>query len=520
MNALARALDALFAAAGIRPVAGSDDPSMRGVAVQGLALDSRQVRPGELFLAIPGTVHDGRQFIREAVERGAATICVDGPVRASDREASGGVPVLGIDDLGAVAGLLANAYFDAPSSAVRVLGVTGTNGKTSSVHHLAEMLGHLGEKAGICGTLGNGFPGQLRSTGLTTADPVSLHSTLAWLRDAGAGWVAMEVSSHALDQERVAGIRFAGALFTNLSRDHLDYHGTMAAYGESKRRLFLTPGLEVAAVNRDDALGRSLHERMSTAVEVLDFSLRDTAAAVHLTGITRDAGGARLEVCSPWGSGVARTGLIGEFAISNLLGSLTLLAGLGLPFRDLLAAADVAPVRGRMQSFAHPGGATLVVDYAHTPTALAQAISALRGHFPGRVFCVFGCGGERDAGKRPEMAAAAAMAADVVVVTDDNPRREDPDAIIDGILAGIPAGVEFRVERDRQRAIALALAEAGPGDVVLIAGKGHEDYQDGPRGRIHYSDLETAAALVAASGTASGDSAAAPLTDAAGSGGR
>ncbi|MCC5884862.1 MAG: UDP-N-acetylmuramoyl-L-alanyl-D-glutamate--2,6-diaminopimelate ligase [Gammaproteobacteria bacterium] len=495
MNALSRGLEVLLADAGLLPAEGSDGPDKLRLHVQGIMLDSRRIRPGEMFLALPGLLRDGRAFIGEAVARGAAVICVDGAVTAADREAAQGVPIFGIDDLDVVAGSLAAAYYDNPSRALKVLGVTGTNGKTSCSHHLAEMLQRLGATAGICGTLGNGFPGQLRSTGLTTADAVSLQRTLAWMRDSGANWVAMEVSSHALDQNRVAGITFSGALFTNLSRDHLDYHGSMAAYAESKRQLFLTPGLDVAVINRDDAYGCALMDRVPTPLDVLDFSLRDPAAAVHLTALARDDQGAHASVVSPWGRGELHTRLLGDFAVSNLLGCVTLLAGLGLPFAEVLGAADVTPVSGRMQPFAHPDGITLVVDYAHTPDALAKALAALHEYFSGQVLCVFGCGGERDPGKRPEMGREAIAAAGFVVITDDNPRSEDGDAIVRDILGGIPAGSAVAIERDRRRAIELALAQARPGDVVLIAGKGHEDYQDGPAGRVHYSDLETAAEL-------------------------
>lgn len=495
MNALSRSLHTLLADADLQPAEGSDGAEKLRLHVQGIMLDSRRIRAGEMFLALPGASQDGRVFIKEAVARGAAVVCVDGAVTAEDREAASGVPIVGVDDLAAVAGRLAAAYYDDPSRALKVLGVTGTNGKTSCSHHLAEMLERLGASSGICGTLGNGFPGHLRSTGLTTADAVSLQRTLAWMRDAGANWVAMEVSSHALDQNRVAGITFSGALFTNLSRDHLDYHGSMNAYAESKRQLFLTPGLDVAVLNRDDAFGRVLMDRVPTPLDVYDFSLRDPAAAVHLTAMSRDEHGVHASLVSPWGRGELHTRLLGDFAVSNLLGCVTLLGGLGLPLPEVLAAADVSPVSGRMQPFVHPDGITLVVDYAHTPDALAKALAALHQYGSGQVLCVFGCGGERDPGKRPEMGRQAAAAAGFVVITDDNPRAEDGDAIVRDILAGIPAGSAVAIERDRRRAIELALRQARPGDVVLIAGKGHEDYQDGPAGRVHYSDLETAAEL-------------------------
>ncbi|HSG87743.1 MAG TPA: UDP-N-acetylmuramoyl-L-alanyl-D-glutamate--2,6-diaminopimelate ligase [Pseudomonadales bacterium] len=495
MSPLTRSLAELLASADVRTVEPS--PALATVNLAGLAMDSRRLRPGELFLAVPGQTADGRAFIADVAGRGAAAILVDGAVRDEDRAAAGSVPIFAVEELGRLAGLLASAWHDHPSRAMRVLGVTGTNGKTSASHHLADMLGALGERAGVCGTLGNGFPGQLHGTGLTTADAVTLQYSLASLRDAGAGWVAMEVSSHALDQGRVSGVAFAGALFTNLTRDHLDYHGTMDAYGEAKRQLFLAPGLEVAALNRDDAFARSLAERIPAAVELFDFSLDDAAASLRATDIDYGTSGTRAHIESVWGEGDLRTRLLGNFSLSNLLGAVTLLVGLGLPLRDVLAAADVEPVPGRMQSFAHPHGFSVVVDYAHTPDALEQALQVLRKHFDRALICVFGCGGERDAGKRPEMARAAARWADRIIVTDDNPRGEDGDAIVADIVAGMAENTAYAVERDRRRAIEQACSAARAGDVVLIAGKGHEDYQDGAAGRVHYSDLETVARLVA-----------------------
>jgi UDP-N-acetylmuramoyl-L-alanyl-D-glutamate--2,6-diaminopimelate ligase len=498
MNAQANSVAELLRSAATDVVPGAAT-APHAALVTGVCMDSRRVREGDAFLAVPGRATDGRRFVADAVARGAAAIIVDGAVTAADHAAAGEVPVFGVDDLALRAGVLAAAWHHHPSRTLRVLGVTGTNGKTSCTHHLADLLSHLGERAGLCGTLGNGFPGNLRGTGLTTADAVTLQYSLAWMRDAGARWVAMEVSSHALDQQRTAGVAMSGALLTNLTRDHLDYHGSMDAYGEAKRQLFLAEGLEVGVLNRDDPFARGLAERIPAPLEVLDYSLSDPGASLRATEIdcTRDGVTARID--SVWGSGTIRSRLLGRFSLSNLLGCVTLLAGLGKPLGALLeAASSVAPVPGRMQAFDHPAGFTLVVDYAHTPDALASALSVLRAHFDGAVTAVFGCGGERDAGKRPEMAAAAAAGADAVIVTDDNPRGEDGDAIVAGIVAGLPAGTPHRIERDRRAAIEAACAEARPGDVVLIAGKGHENYQDGPAGRTHYSDLETVESIVAA----------------------
>lgn len=501
MNAMARALAELFGRAGVNVLPGPWAPLETWIAVQGVHLDSRQIRFGDLFLALPGQARDGRQFIESAVQRGAVAICVDGAVTSADLRAAAGVPIFGIAELTTMAGSLAAAYYDAPSHAMQVLGVTGTNGKTSVTHHLAQLLEALGERSGICGTLGNGFLQQLRQTGMTTQDAVGLQRTLAWMRDAGARWAAIEVSSHALDQERVGGVQFAGALFTNLSRDHLDYHGTMEAYGESKRQLFLTPGLDVAAINRDDAFGRSLLDRVPAPVDVLDFSLQDRSAQVCVTASEPQADGSTcLRLQSPWGAGDCRTLLLGDFAQSNLVGALTLLAGLGADWQKLLAAASqVQAVPGRMQTFPHPQGFSLVVDYAHSPDALERVLLVLRGQTRGRLICVFGCGGERDPGKRPLMGEVASSHADLLVLTDDNPRREDGDRIIAEVQAGIAAGAgKVQVERDRAAATRWAVAHAAPGDLVLIAGKGHEDYQDGAAGRRHYSDIEMATLLTQA----------------------
>ena len=497
MNARARSVAEVFAHADLAALAPTD-PGLLAAPLSGLALDSRRVRGGDLFLAVSGRATDGRRFIGDAVARGASAILIDGEVDDSDRALAGEVPIAGVDELQRHIGRLAAAWFDHPSRAMRVLGVTGTNGKTSCTHHLAEMLTALDHRSGICGTLGNGFPGALRYTGLTTADTVTLAASLAWMRDAGAQWVAMEVSSHALDQERTAGISFAGVMLTNLTRDHLDYHGSMVAYGEAKRQLFLAPGVEVGVINRDDPFARELPGRIPSAVEVFDYSLTDPSAALHVRAQRPVGGRLEVELDSLWGRGTVSTPLLGDFLLSNLLGSVTLLVGLGLPFDAVLAAAGRAhPVVGRLQPIAHPAGFTAVVDYAHTPDALAQALKVLRGHFSGRVHCVFGCGGERDPGKRALMGEAAASLADRIIVTDDNPRGEDGDSIVSGILEGIPATLDVVVERDRRRAITTAFAGAAPGDVVLVAGKGHEDYQEGPQGRLPYSDVAVVEALVA-----------------------
>jgi len=470
--------------------------------VGGLTLDSRRVEPGDLFMAVVGAAADGRDFVDDAIGRGAAAVLTEA---AADGEATvgerAGVPVVALPELRARVGEIAAAFFDRPGGALRVLGVTGTNGKTSCTHYLAQALEALGHRTGVCGTLGNGFLEELTITGLTTADPVTVQTSLAGLRDAGAEFVAMEVSSHALAQDRVNGVGFEGALFTNLTRDHLDYHGDMAGYAEAKRRLFLAPALSVAAINVDDAWGRHLAGSIPAVVDCIGYGLRCPDAEVTATEVELTPQGLAARVRSPWGEAALQCSLLGEFSLANVLGVIGLLGGMGLPFDEVVAACGgLTSVPGRMERFEHPDGYAIVVDYAHTPDALAKVLAVLREHFPGKLACVFGCGGERDRGKRPEMGRVAAELADRVVLSDDNPRGEDGDRIIEDIRCGMSGKAEVRVERHRERAIADTCRGARAGDVVLLAGKGHEDYQQRADGRVPYSDIDVVGRLIASGG--------------------
>jgi UDP-N-acetylmuramoyl-L-alanyl-D-glutamate--2,6-diaminopimelate ligase len=479
-------------------------PGANRIVISGLSLDSRQVGRGEAFVALGGTQAHGFAFAAGAVQRGAAVILAETPPPGvavagvpDELPASlDGVVVLWIIQLREHLGEIAARYYGRPSESMHVLGVTGTNGKTSCVQLLGQAFSFLGLPNASIGTLGTGMAGHLRDSARTTPDVISVQGLLAGFRDRGASHVAMEVSSHALAQERVAGVDFELAVFTNLTRDHLDYHGSMQAYGAAKARLFAWPGLRVAVINIDDAFGAELAQRLAPGVELLTVSQHaDAGAAIHASAIDTAGSGLTFTLHTPWGVHAVSSGLLGHFNIDNLLLVAACLGALDVPFERIVAAlGTLQPVLGRMSRLGGDGGQPLVVvDYAHTPDALEQALGALREHCAGQLLCVFGCGGERDVGKRPLMGGIAARLADVAIVTDDNPRGEDGDVIVAQILAGMPATGPHLVERDRAKAIALALARAGAGDVVLIAGKGHETYQDGATGRHPFNDLAVAA---------------------------
>jgi UDP-N-acetylmuramoyl-L-alanyl-D-glutamate--2,6-diaminopimelate ligase len=395
---------------------------------------------------------------------------------------------------------MAARFFGQPSRSMTVIGVTGTNGKTSCVQMLAQALTLLGHRAATIGTLGSGLYGQLESGERTTPDALRVHALLAGLRDAGASHVAMEVSSHALDQRRVNGVEFDLAAFTNLTRDHLDYHGSMQAYGAAKARLFEWPGLRAAVVNVDDAFGRGLAERLPEGVARLRVSVGGAQAEVTANAVEARGDGVRFTLRTPWGEADVHSPLLGRFNVSNLLLVAACLGALGEDFGATVnVLGRLEPVRGRMNRLGGEAGRPLlVVDYAHTPDALEQVLDNLRAHTRGALVCVFGCGGERDAGKRPQMGAIAERLADRVVVTDDNPRGEDGDFIVRQVLAGMRHPDAVTVQRDRAAAIRAALDTAAADDVVLVAGKGHEDVQEVDGERHPFDDLEVARAALEA----------------------
>jgi UDP-N-acetylmuramoyl-L-alanyl-D-glutamate--2,6-diaminopimelate ligase len=464
----------------------------QGAVIERLSADSRRCAPGCAFFAYPGEKADGRAFIADAVARGVSAVLWEAQNFAWS--SAWRVPNVAVPELKRHAGTLASRFHGDPSHALWTCGVTGTNGKTSSSHWIAAALGRHGARAGVIGTLGGGFAGALRDAGNTTPDALELQAMLKDLRSAGARAVAMEVSSHGLVQGRVNGVRFACAVFTNLSHDHLDYHGTMEAYGEAKARLFAMPGLRHAVLNLDDAFGRELAQRLAGRVHTLGHSIERTSPPVQVDAFIALQG---AEVASPWGRAPFVTRQVGRFNRSNVLGVLGALIAHGIDFADAVRLlADLPDVPGRMEQVGERP--LVIVDYAHTPDALEKVLGALqpvaqeRG---GRLAVVFGAGGDRDPAKRPVMGAVAERLADRVLVTSDNPRSEDPVRIIDAIAAGMGSGAVR--EPDRARAIEQAVREAAPQDVLLIAGKGHESYQEIAGRRLPFSDQAVARAALA-----------------------
>lgn len=464
--------------------------------IRELTLDSRKVLPGDLFLAVPGLAQDGRAHIVDAIARGAAAVAYE--AEGATAMTAHSAELVAIRGLAGQLSAIAGRFYGEPSRGLRLIGVTGTNGKTSVSQLLAQALDLLGERCGIVGTLGTGFFDALQSGRHTTPDPVAVQATLADLKQAGARAVAMEVSSHGLDQGRVAALDFDVAVYTNLSRDHLDYHGSMEAYGAAKAKLFAWPELKCRVINLDDDFGRQLasEERES---RLIGYSLSDAGAYLYCREASFGDHGVRARLVTPQGEGHLRSPLLGRFNLSNLLAVVGALLALDYPLDEILRVLPQlqGPV-GRMQRFGGQRLPLVVVDYAHTPDALEKVLEALRPHVTGRLLCLFGCGGDRDRGKRPLMGAVAERLADAVLVTDDNPRSEDPAQIVADIRAGFarPEAVDF--VHGRGEAIARLIASAQVGDVVLLAGKGHEDYQEIAGTRHAFSDLdETAKALQA-----------------------
>jgi UDP-N-acetylmuramoyl-L-alanyl-D-glutamate--2,6-diaminopimelate ligase len=457
----------------------------QGAMIERLVSDSRRAAPGAAFFAYPGEKADGRAFIGDAVSRGAAAVVWD--PAGFDWRGQWRVPNAPVADLKQRAGEIASEFHGDPSQALWMCGVTGTNGKTSCSQWIAAALSRAGAKSGVIGTLGSGYPGVLDGAGNTTPDALELQARLARFRDEGARAVAMEVSSHGLVQGRVNGVRFACALFTNLSQDHLDYHGSMEAYAEAKARLFAMPELASAVLNLDDAMGARLAAQLHGRVRTIGYTLAGAGGADEVLSLDGS-----LELSSASGRARLATRQVGRFNLSNVLGVVGCLIAYGLPFREALAAvAELPQVPGRMERVAdHP---LVVVDYAHTPDALEKVLDTLRPvarERGGKLIVVFGAGGDRDPTKRPLMGAAASRLADRAVITSDNPRSEDPERIIDDVAAG--ARGEVQRDADRRQAIERALHDAAAEDVVLIAGKGHESYQEIAGRRLPFSDQAVA----------------------------
>jgi UDP-N-acetylmuramoyl-L-alanyl-D-glutamate--2,6-diaminopimelate ligase len=452
------------------------------VMVSDLTLDSRAVTPGALFLALRGRTHHGLKFAPEAVARGARAVLYEAGGAIEPPTLPAGTFIAALPDLSEQVGYLADRFFGAPSLQLTIAGITGTNGKTTCAWLLAQALEHCRRPAAYIGTLGFGRPAQVTPTVHTTSDAVTVQRQLAQLRALGAECVCMEVSSHALDQARVNGVRFNTAVFTNLTRDHLDYHGTMEAYGVAKARLFAWPDLAHRVINIDDAFGAQLARSGDPASLIVTTRLGQDVPAVaqfvRAARVTPDPSGLVIEVHSSWGTAELAVRLVGEFNVDNALTVLAVLLAWGIPLKEAVRAlGKCRAASGRMEMFGGRGRTPLaIVDYAHSPDALVNALRAARLHCRGELRLVFGCGGDRDAGKRPMMGRIASELADDIIVTDDNPRGEDPARIVADILAGIGATPHV-VEHDRALAIRLGLERSGQDDVVLVAGKGHEDYQ-------------------------------------------
>ncbi|QFU74977.1 UDP-N-acetylmuramoyl-L-alanyl-D-glutamate--2,6-diaminopimelate ligase [Halioglobus maricola] len=467
-----------------------------GTELRGIELDSRKVQAGDLFLAIPGEQHDGRQFIEQAVANGASAVLAEPPIAGFVDAVP--VPLVEVPELQQESGFLASKFYGHPSRELHMVGVTGTNGKTTVSRLVAQLVRLLGKPCGVIGTLGASLDEAVSQGGNTTPDSVSLQHQLAAWRDDDVFAVCMEVSSHAMVQGRVNGVAFETAIFTNLSQDHLDYHGSMEAYGRAKLALFNTEGLRYALVNLDDAYSPRVLQVLDPAVTAYRYSLRDATADIYVEGATFAAGRVHGLLRTPWGKGEFDSPLAGDFNLLNLAAAITavVLAGEALD-KVLAAVSQLQPVPGRMQAIANEQGLQVIVDYAHTPDALEKVLLALRPQVAGELITVFGCGGDRDQSKRQVMGRIACSHSDRVVVTSDNPRGEDPAAIVADIEVGCSG--QYQLEVDRAKAIALAITDAQAGDCVVIAGKGHEDYQIIEGNKIYFSDeAQAAKALQAA----------------------
>lgn len=491
------------------------------ISIGGLKLDNRNIAPGDVFIALQGHSQDARCFIPQAISAGAVAVIADcgdkdgiesgrlfgiemhsdiGNTRAS-------VPVISFACLKSHLSSIADRFYHGPSEKMTMIGVTGTNGKTTVSQLIAQWIDLVsepldlnGEKAAVMGTTGNGFISALKPALNTTGNPIEIQSELDEFHRAGATHVALEVSSHGLAQNRVSAVNFDAVIFTNLSRDHLDYHKTMQDYAKAKQGLFTDYGAPIMVINADDSVGRQWLKEMPNAIAVsMSKSVKqEDKPYIHggkklsLTNVEYSTKGVEFAFSSDWGDGKLSAPLVGEFNVMNLLLSIATLLALGFDKKSLLnCAPKLKPVIGRMEVFHRVGVPMFIVDYAHTPDALEKALQALRRHCTGQLWCIFGCGGDRDAGKRPMMAAIAENLSDKVILTDDNPRSETPDSIVSQMLKGMKHPQNAIVLHDRAQACRYAFEHASKNDVILVAGKGHEDYQVLASETLHYSDRET-----------------------------
>jgi len=471
------------------------------ITVNGLSIDSREINDGYLFVAVQGVTKHGKHYIPQAVKKGACAILID----TVEEPINCAVPVIAIDNLQSVLSEVAGRFYQHPSDSVPVYGITGTNGKTTCSHLLAQCLAIYEGKCGVMGTLGYGLmttssanDEPLIVTGMTTADPISTQKMCADLLADDAQAIVMEVSSHGLQQNRVEGVDINTAVFTNLTHDHLDYHGTMHAYGQAKAQLFEMPSVTNAVINQDDEFSEQLIEKLNGDASLITYSLSNTISgytqsSAHFSfeeSVFSSAGVASI-LNTPKGQFPITTQLVGAFNLSNLLAVIGALYANNYSVETIVASlSSLKPVPGRMELISNTLGFQVVVDFAHTPDALKSALEALAHHQHNKIWCVFGCGGDRDSDKRSKMATIAETLADYVVVTNDNPRTESPENIFADIKQGFSC--EHTIIENRAGAIAYAIESAGENDIVLIAGKGHEDYQILGSEKIQFSDQQQA----------------------------
>lgn len=481
----------------LTPWGAFDDATLAEVEVTHLELDSRAVRSGDIFVAVIGHAVDGRRFIDKAIELGASAVIA----QACEEHAHGsvelrnGVAIAYVQDLSQELSALAGRVYQ--SDATQLIGVTGTNGKTTITQLIAQWLDLVGQRSGVMGTTGNGFLDDLQTAKNTTGSAIEIQRTLSELAAQGAAYTAMEISSHGLVQGRVKALKFAAGVFTNLSRDHLDYHGTMQEYALAKQSLFTQHHCQHAIINADDPVGLAWLSELSDAVAVSLSPITDRTNAVWALDVAYAETGIRMDFDGAWGTGCLEVPLIGQFNASNVLVAFATLLALGIDKQQLVESAPrLQPVIGRMELFQAAQKAKVVVDYAHTPDALEKALAALRVHCSGNLWAIFGCGGDRDKGKRPMMAETAEQFADKIIISDDNPRSEDPAEIVKDMLVGLKQPQAAFVEHDRYQAVKFALENAGSNDIILLAGKGHEDYQVLKDKTVHYSDRESALQLL------------------------
>ncbi|WP_261816644.1 UDP-N-acetylmuramoyl-L-alanyl-D-glutamate--2,6-diaminopimelate ligase [Vibrio gallicus] len=481
----------------IQPWLITTETKLEAITITELELDSRAVTQGSTFVAIKGHAVDGRKFISNAINAGANAVLAqsDAGYPHGTIQWVENTVIVYLDSLVEHLSELAGRLY--PSSGLELIAVTGTNGKTTITQLMAQWLSKVELPTAVMGTTGNGFLENLQQAKNTTGSAIEIRKILSELKQQGAKFAALETSSHGLVQHRIKALTFAAGVFTNLSRDHLDYHGNMAEYAKAKQSLFTQHACQHKIINADDSIGRQWLEELPDAIAVSLISKPATAAYIYASEVKYSEQGIEIQYQSHWGAGCLVAPLIGEFNASNLLVAFATLLALGVERSALeKTAAELTPVIGRMELFHKTDMAKIVVDYAHTPDALEKALCALRVHCKGKLWAIFGCGGDRDRGKRPMMAEIGSRFADKVILADDNPRSEDPQQIIQDMLAGISEQSSVQVEHDRFCALSYAIENATAQDIILLAGKGHEDYQIIGDKTIHYSDRESAMNLL------------------------